>query len=421
MRFILFVLFWFLYFPLLRIITFLLSGNSKISERIRFEKKNKFEARAQSFKDYNLKADICFEVSSEGEFQQVAPLVDDLLASGKRVELVFFSPSVEKAIMKLGARYSEQLRYFRYPVLRLFPFIERRSFTHWVTAKTLVMVRYDLFPEFLLWGMKKDHKLRLVWFTFKKERSRNKGPSLWKKLFLKYADVVVYAGEKDLKLGESLKFPGHNFDFRIEQIRRRILSKEEKFKELFPLYPAYSSHLALYPQGQKLIMGNAWPTDLFLLKLIPKETLVVIVPHNLSEEVMKLFRENLDLMGREFFELNEHSESFKASDTLLINKKGILCELYGDFDHAYVGGGFEGSIHSVLEPLVNGTARISCGPFHHRSTEYDIAEDWGRISEVNTPEQFLTWLNESKIRQDHAKINSLVSDYAQYREFVASC
>ncbi len=421
MRLLLFLLFWFLYFPLLKILTLVLSVNSKIASRIRFEKKNKFEARAQSFKDYNIVADICFEVSSEGEFQQVAPLIDDLLGAGKKVELVFFSPSVEKTIMKLGARYPEQLRYFRYPLLRLFPFIERRSFTHWVTAKTLVMVRYDLFPEFLLWGMKKGNKLRLVWFTFKKERSRNKKPSFWKKLFLKFADVVVYSGEKDSEVGESLNFPGHFFDFRVEQIRRRILKKEEKFKELFPLYHEFSSHLSLYKKDQKLILGNAWPSDLFLLKSIPKDTLVVIVPHNLNEEVMALFREYLDLMGREYFELNEHSEEFRAANTLLINKKGILCELYSDFDFAYVGGGFEGSIHSVLEPLISGSLRISCGPFHHRSTEYDIAEEWGRISEVNTPEQFLSWLNEPKIQEDRDKIASLVSDYAQFREFVASC
>lgn len=421
MRFIFFILFWFVYFPILKTLTLILSANSKISERKRFEKKNKFEARAQSFRDYNLSADICFEVSSEGEFQQVAPLVDDLLAAGKRVELVFFSPSVEKAIMKLGARYPEQLRYFRYPFLRLFPFIERRSFTHWVTAKTLVMVRYDLFPEFLLWGMKKGNHLRLVWFTFKKERIRNKRPSFWKRLFLKYTEVVVYAGEKDLSTGESLNFSGHFFDFRVEQIRRRIYSREEKLKELFPLYQAYSTHLSSYQAGQKLIMGNVWPSDLFLLKLIPKDTLVVIVPHNLSEEIMNLFRQSLELMGREFFELNEHTETFKPANTLLINKKGILCELYSDFSHAYVGGGFEGSIHSVLEPLIGGSARISCGPFHDRSTEFDIAEGWGRISEINTPEQFVSWLNESFIHEDHDKINSLVRDYARFRELVVSC
>lgn len=421
MRGILLFLFWFIYLPLLRLLSLLLFWNSKIIERNRFEKKNKFEARAQSFRDYGIEADMCFEFSSEGEYQQVAPLIEDCLRAGQNIELVFFSPSVEKAIMKLAWDYRNQVRYLRYPVLRLFPFIERRSFTHWVTAKTLIMVRYDLFPEFLLWGMKKDHNLRMVWMSFKKERSKGKFPSFWKKLFLKNASAIVYAGEPDLKQGRELGLDGKAFDFRIEQIRRRTELREEKFKKVFPVYPDFRAHVDSFGTGQKIILGNAWPSDLFLLRDIPKDTLVVIVPHQLSDEMLSLFWEGLDGLGREVLEINDSTTSFKPSNTILINKKGILCELYADFPHAYVGGGFEGSIHSVLEPLVSGSLNLSCGPFHHRSTEYDIAQDAGRMSEVNTPEQFLAWLNDHGKNAEHDRINRLVKDYESLREFVASC
>src|SRR5690606_7689664 len=38
----------------------------------------------------------------------------------------------------------------------------------------------------------------------------------------------------------------------------------------------------------------------------------------------------------------------------LIEQPGRLLELYGQFDFAYVGGGFGRSIHSVLEPMIAG-------------------------------------------------------------------
>lgn len=417
MRFIFWILFWFIYFPVLRILTLFLFWNSKVEERERFEKKNKFESLAQSFSDYNAKADICFQFSSEGEFQQVAPLIDDALAKGKKIELVFFSPSVEKGILKLAAQHRTQIRYLRYPLVRLFPFIQRRSFTHWITAETLVMVRYDLFPEFLLWAMKPRHELKIIWMTFKKERSKGKNPSFWKKLFLKNASTIVFAGVPDQKTASYFGVNGEAYDFRVEQIHRRIQKKEEKFKSVFPIYPEFKASLS----DKRVILGNAWPSDLFLLRDLPADYQLVIVPHQLSKEILDLFREGLDAIGREVFEINDSTVEFKQSPTILVNKKGILCELYADFNHAYVGGGFEGSIHSVLEPLVAGSGKLACGPFHHRSTEYDVALDLEKISEVNTPEQFLEWLKDSPKSGEHAKIDSLLKGYPSVRELVISC
>jgi 3-deoxy-D-manno-octulosonic-acid transferase len=418
MRLLFGILFWGFYFPLIRLLTLFLFWNSKVEERERFEKRNKFEALAHSFRDKNLKADLCFEFSSEGEYQQVAPLVDDALAQGKKVELVFFSPSVEKAIVKLASEYPLQVRYLRYPLVRLFPFIPRRSFTHWITADTLIMVRYDLLPELLLWALKPSHQLKMIWMTFKKERSKNAAPSFWKKLFLRTAKTIVFAGAPDVKTGSELGFKGKAFDFRIEQIRRRVAKKDEKYKKQFPLYSQFKTSI----DGKKsLILGNAWPSDLFLLRDLSSDIVLVIVPHQLSEEILSLFREGLDALGREVFELNDGTTTWRSSSTILVNKKGILCELYADFPFSYVGGGFEGSIHSVLEPLVAGSPRIACGPFHHRSTEYDIALDQGRISEVNTPEQFLVWLNSLLIREEHDRMGLLIKDYESLREFVISC
>jgi 3-deoxy-D-manno-octulosonic-acid transferase len=415
-RALLWTFFWFVYFPLIRMIDLIFFWHSKVIERNRFEKRNKFEWLAHSFSETRAVADLCFEFSSEGEFQQVAPLIDDALKAGKKIELVFFSPSVEKTIMKLAAQHPDQIRYLRYPLVRLFPFIQRRSFTHWVTSRTLIMVRYDLLPELLLWSLKEGHTLRMVWMTFKKERSKGKTSSYWKRFFLMASDKIVWAGLPDQRDGEALGKKGEVYDFRMEQIRRRVEKREEKFCTHFALYEDFKHHLV----GKKtLILGNAWPSDLFLLRDIPTDVVLVVVPHDLGQEILDLFRKELIALGREIFEINERTHAFFPSSTILINKKGILCELYADFSQAYVGGGFEGSIHSVLEPLVAGSARIACGPLHHRSTEYDVALSCGVISEVNTPEQFLAWFNHEGKSKEHAKM--MTKDYEAMREFIISC
>ena len=419
MRPIFWFLFWFLYFPLIRLLTLFLFWNSKVEERERFEKRNKFEFLAHSFREKNLKADLCFEFSSEGEFQQVLPLIEDALKAGKKIELVFFSPSVEKAVMKLAQNHPTQIRYLRYPFLRIFPFIARRSFTHWVTSRTLIMVRYDLFPEFLLWSMKEGHELKMLWMTFKKERSKGKTTSSWKKLFLKTARAIVYAVNEDEKTGRDLQVPGKVFDFRMIQIQRRIDNREENLQKLFPLYHDFRGHLKKF--NKAVILGNAWPIDLFLLRDVPRDVLIVLVPHLLTNDILNKFSSTLEEMGREVFEIDDFSNEMKDSTTILINKKGILCELYKDFTHSYVGGGFEKSIHSVLEPLVAGSEFLACGPVHFRSTEFDLAMEMNRITEVNSPEQFLQWLNKNDKNPHHDKMNLLLSDYERMREFVISC
>lgn len=415
------LLFWGLYFPLIRLATLLLFWNSKVEDRERFEKKNKFEALACSFKEKNICADLCFEFSSEGEYQQVAPLIEDALKFGKKVELVFFSPSVEKTVLKLAATHPKQIRYLRYPFVRLLPFLPRRSFSHWVTAKTLVMVRYDLFPEFLLWSLKKDHQLKMIWMTFKKERSLGHRPSYWKRWFLKCSQTIVFAAVSDLHEAKQLDLKGEAFDFRIEQIKRRLEHKQEKFLKNFAHYPQFKNHLNNFPAEKRIILGNAWPSDLFLLRDLPVDILLVVVPHQLSSEIINLFKEGMDNLGREVFEYHENSQSFESASTILINKKGILCELYQDFPLAYVGGGFEGSVHSVLEPLVAGTDQIACGPFHHRSTEFDLALECGRISEINTPEQFADWPKKPMKPADYDRIDELVKGYGAIRELIISC
>ena len=51
----------------------------------------------------------------------------------------------------------------------------------------------------------------------------------------------------------------------------------------------------------------------------------------------------------------------KDIDVLLVNQYGVLLQLYRAADIVYVGGGFEGSIHTVIEPAAMG-APVFCGP-----------------------------------------------------------
>lgn len=397
---------------LLRLVFFWLPP---LRKRVSFEVKNRHETLAQSFKRDGLKADIAFEFSSEGEYQQIAPLVTDALKVGKSIELVFFSPSVEKTIIELAQKFPKQIRYLRYPIATL-------GFRKWITSETLVLVRYDLFPEFLLWAQGKNKKLKMVWISFKRERLKNKKISWIKKKFLKRASSIVFASEADREFAREYGLDGMVFDFRIEQIGRRVKNRLKSFEEKFSVYPELKSILDKIPHDKKIIMGNAWPIDLHLLKDVPSDYLLLIVPHQLKPEILDSFNERLKAMGRNPVEINDSSVSIPESHTYILNKKGVLCELYSDFGFSYVGGGFGASIHSVLEPLVAGSEHISCGPVNSRSTEFDLAQDLERITEVNGPVEFQKWLSSySPNSQGHDKLNRILDSYEEAAKGIVSC
>lgn len=406
------IIFWLFYFPLMLILQILLFMVPKLRERRKFEARNNSEQGAGSFRHENVKADLCFEFSSEGEYQQVASLIDDALAMGKKLELVFFSPSVEKTILDLHKRFPNQIRYLRYPVLL-------PVFSNWVTSRTLILVRYDFFPEFLLWSLKPGHQLKLIWMTFKKERIQRKPISWFKRAFLKNSDFTIFASEPDYELGQKLGAKGAVYDFRMEQIKRRVDSRVEKFNKLFPQYPDLKKTLENYPRGKRLIVGNAWPEDMKLLENLPSDVILVIVPHQLKPEIIQQMQDALTKVGRLPVVMTDQASN---SNTIILNKKGVLCELYADFGKAYVGGGFGVSVHSILEPLVAGSEHIACGPVNHRSTEFDLARSYGQMKEVKNSQEFLNWLAEDvSAFKVHDKLKSQIAAYPQYQKEVLSC
>jgi hypothetical protein len=409
---------WYVYRPLVFIVRSLFFWVPQLRERKTFEMKNLGDTLCTSFASSGLEADVCFEFSSEGEYQQVASIIDDGLGRGLRFELVLFSASVEKIIMDLAAKYPSQIRYLRYPLVS---FSHSHSFTTWITAKTLVLVRYDLFPEFLAWASNPRHRLKIIWVTFKKERVKGKSPSFMKKLFLARARDLVFATKLDQDYAKLHQWKGSAYDFRMEQIRRRVEKRDQKFQRVFPNYSRIQEMLLNYPRHRRLIFANCWISDLMLLETLPQDMFVIIVPHKLDQETLNAYEQHLIQIGRQPLIVSAETAINPLSNTIILNMKGVLCELYADFGKSYVGGGFGASIHSILEPLVSGCEQISCGPKHLRSTEFDHGIALGDLHEINSAKDFSRWLTTMPLEKKKTRLSSIFQHYEQAREDVLSC
>lgn len=382
---------------------------------------------------------ICFEVSSEGELEQVKPLIQKLLNANVPLEIIYCSGSVQKQVYAMCEKYPLLLRSKCLPVISFLPF-GKHNVSSWTGAATLVLCRYDFFPELIYLGMNK--KFILVSATLKNKSYWVARPGSLGFFVLKHIynlfDVIVAATEQDKEklanLDLNQKIVG-NFDFRILQIFSRLDQKEvtlKKFKS-----SSLFTHLSKFPIEKRLILGSAWPEDLQLIKssffrqtIVNEEAVIVIAPHLVTFDSRIETVELLNSMGLSPVVIDENnflsvtSSEIKARP-IVLQVKGILCELYSYFGSAYVGGGFGRSIHSVLEPFVAG-CKVYCGPKTHRSTEFDLVRELSanEIQKVYNEEEFYQYFmkdTESRkfsreswkklVNEDFTKMGSLIYEH----------
>ena len=375
-----------------------------IRNRINFERKNQVEESCRSFALDGIIADYCFEVSSEGELEQVRPLLEFFLLKNKRIELIFSSPSVEKKCLKLASDNSQLIRLLRMPLASYFPFafLVFQSPGRWVTASRIVFCRYDFFPELLI--------LKYFGKKFILLSAANKKPSWFKTQVFSFFDIIVAATNSEEQFFKS-HFPlieTFSFDFRVPRIFDRSINASKLLvtENVLTDYLIFLDSLTC----KKCILGSVWPTDLDILKdekfatdIKNGEIHLLVVPHQLSISFILELQNKLQTLFPEIpiYEIKRggahfDSEQFKKIPGIVIlNMSGVLCELYTKFPYAYVGGGFERSIHSVLEPFLSG-AVVFCGAKVHRSTEFDTICELApnEIHLLKNPENFYTLFNE---------------------------
>ncbi|MBC7712890.1 MAG: hypothetical protein H7177_06100 [Rhizobacter sp.] len=363
-----------------------------------FERKNLGNESSLPFES----AHYCFEVSSEGELEQVRPLIEKVLSNHKKIEIIYSSPSVENKVNNFYKQYPEQVRVLRMPLLSgsIISFLYFQSVWSWVSAPVIVFCRYDFFPELLLFKLFRKRFI-LVSGAFKKT-------SWYKISSFKLFDVVIAATDTEKKNFENLlgdKATVYSCDFRIPRITERFIKSEETLATKTSLQN-YLQKLKSIPAKEKIILGSAWKSDLAILnsaKLIDDVKAgrmhLLLAPHKLDEQSIASLKDECErLFGSSLVEVVSDSTPYQKSPVVILKMSGILCELYSFFSMTYVGGGYERSIHSVLEPFFSNNLVIT-GPLISRSTEYDLAHEIApdEIHVLNNPESFYTIIESSDL------------------------
>jgi 3-deoxy-D-manno-octulosonic-acid transferase len=155
-----------------------------------------------------------------------------------------------------------------------------------------------------------------------------------------------------------------------------------------------------------LVAGSTWPADEAMLlpawgwirRVVPDARLIIAV-----HEPTAAHLEPIEQWARDTgLSIARLDEADARSDVVLVDRVGVLGELYALADVAFVGGGFHAAgLHSVLEPAAYGVPVIF-GPRHEGSRDAGLLLAAGGARTVDTG-QWLTqalmgWIESPKAR-----------------------
>lgn len=334
---------------------------------------------------------------SVGEGLQARVVIDLVRARHPEVQMAytFFSPSAESFARSLSVDFHDYL-----------PFDTRGDASAVLNAlrpTALVFSKLDVWPLLVGEASRRGVKLGLISGTVSEASSR-KGLIATALLHECYEalDRVGAVSEADAErivaLGTEREHVTVTGDTRYDQVWARATSVKRDGKLLAPLASTRPTLVAgsTWPSDEEVLL-EAWPA---VRRDIPDARLI-IAPHEPSDE---------HLASIEAWASDEHlplarlgADAASKADVVLVDRVGVLGELYALATAAWVGGGFHGAgLHSVLEPAAFG-APVAFGPRHSNSRDAMLlARSRGGESVVTVDEAIEVlqqWLGDPSARE----------------------
>ncbi|UCC83449.1 MAG: hypothetical protein JSW46_00515 [Gemmatimonadota bacterium] len=355
---------------------------------------------------------VWIHAPSVGEGLQARPVIEALreLRPELQIFYTFFSSSAEKLAAQLPVDFADYL-----------PFDVVADVTQAFEAvkpDALVFGKLDVWPNITRVARWRDVRLALVSATLAPDSTRLRWPArnllgpAYERL-----DAVGAISQEDASRLTQLGVPAERIkvtgDARFDQVWQRAQAVD-RTKPPISLLAGHT--------GVTLVAGSTWPEDerhlvraLAHIRGRHAGLRTVIVPHEPTEEHLTRLKAHLEMdeLGHVLLSQIE-SDAAEPREVVVVDKVGVLGELYTLADVAYVGGGFgRRGLHSVLEPAALG-APVLFGPRHANAREAgELIERGGALSVGDwaaLEAKLGRWLDDAEAR---GKAGAAARDYVQ--------
>jgi 3-deoxy-D-manno-octulosonic-acid transferase len=307
---------------------------------------------------------------SVGEGLQARPVLDLLRSPSRQIAYTFYSPSAETFATQLNVDFTDYL-----------PFDTAAAADTILDAlapTALVFSKLDVWPTLVDHAAARDVRLGLISATLSEASSRRYGVAR-ALLGGAYAhlDAVGAVDQEDadrlIALGVRPAAITVTGDTRYDQVWERAQKSP----------PRSDARLTM-------VAGSTWPSDEKILLPAWRQSApsvrLVIAPHEPTPQHLAAIERWARAEGVRHARLGDPDA---GADLVLVDRVGVLGDLYGTADIAYVGGAFHAAgLHSTLEPAAFGVP-VLFGPRYQQSRDARVLIAAGAAHPVSSVQELV--------------------------------
>ncbi len=312
-------------------------------------RKNFFEKFEQE--NFQTKNIHWYHCASLGEFDMALPLMQRVKQNDPSVFVLvsFFSPS--------GMEHYHKREHF--VDLAIYLPIDTKAnaqkFMHFFQPKVAYFVKYEFWTNYIFEAKKAGVTVFSICTLLRENQRFFKWYGAFFRKTLKAIDFFYTQNETTSRLLQSI---GLNNVLTIGDLRfDRVIENSQKVQRNERIEEFLSTEKAI-------LFGSTWPQDEKIIAAYiaaqPKKKFI-LAPHSIDEHHLASIEKLIPCV-------RYTAEEKNTCNVLLLNTIGHLSSAYNYGEIAYVGGGFSGKLHNILEPAVFGLPVIF-GPKFERFPE----------------------------------------------------
>ncbi|MBL7013019.1 MAG: hypothetical protein ISR83_01235 [Candidatus Marinimicrobia bacterium] len=336
----------------------------KISEHLQDQNQSVENALIRIQNESKGRTIVLFHGASAGEFEQIKPLLQRIDRSKYFCIQSFTSPTI----------YSKEKDNPLADAVCYFPFDlpwAVQGFYKMLKPDYMVITRHDLWPHMI--RLSQMHGIKLFFINANIHEN-----SLWVKPWIKPLSRYLFSffhsiTTSSLRLKSCIEAITSNEKVIVTGDTRfdRIIDRKELKKDSINLNDS---------ENNVIIFGSLDEIDLPIVRdsiqvhysngdssLLDYNHKLIIVPHECDEDTLAVFEKAFSSINISAIRYSNYDIKQNFS-CIIVDKVGILADLYAYADLAYIGAGFGRGVHSVIEPAVYGCA-IAHGPKIHNLDE----------------------------------------------------